>query len=137
MAAPPLILGALVMNLVSLGASIGVLVLIFQDGHLEDRLGFSSTGGIESVIPPLVLAFGFGLAAITAFIAVELRADRSPAAVQPHLLRLGEDSSRLPRSRELSAEVVLAQLRSIIADLLRMTGMGGLESTDAIPPLAS
>jgi uncharacterized membrane protein YgaE (UPF0421/DUF939 family) len=70
-------------------------------------------------------------------VAAELRADRSPAAVQPHLLRLGEASSRLPRSQELSAEVVLAQLRSIIADLLRMTGMGGLESTDAIPPLAS
>jgi uncharacterized membrane protein YgaE (UPF0421/DUF939 family) len=70
-------------------------------------------------------------------VAAELRADRSPAAVQPHLLRLGEESSLLPRSRELSAEVVLAQLRSVIADLLRMTGMGGLESTDAIPPLAS
>jgi uncharacterized membrane protein YgaE (UPF0421/DUF939 family) len=70
-------------------------------------------------------------------VAAELRADRSPAAVQEHLLRLGEASSMLPRSRELSAEVVLAQLRSIIADLLRMTGMGGLESTDAIPPLAT
>jgi hypothetical protein len=30
---------------------------------------------------------------------------------------------------------VLAQLRSIVADLLRLTGMGTLESTDAIPPL--
>ena len=42
----------------------------------------------------------------------------------------------MERTDELSAEVVLAQLRSIIADLLRITGMGSLEATDAIPPLA-
>ncbi|HET8616585.1 MAG TPA: MMPL family transporter [Actinomycetales bacterium] len=55
-------LKALLMNVVSLGASLGVLVLIFQDGNLEKLLGFTSTGAIESTIPPLVLAFGFGLA---------------------------------------------------------------------------
>ena len=54
-------LKALVMNVISLGASIGVVVLVFQDGHLQDLLGFASTGGIESTIPPLVLAFAFGL----------------------------------------------------------------------------
>ena len=52
---------ALVMNVISLGASIGVLVLVFQEGYLQDLLDFSSTGGIESTIPPLVLAFAFGL----------------------------------------------------------------------------
>ncbi len=53
---------ALLMNIVSLGACLGVLVLVFQRGHLEGLLGFTSTGGIESTIPPLTLAFGFGLA---------------------------------------------------------------------------
>jgi RND superfamily putative drug exporter len=53
---------ALLMNVVSLGASLGVLVWIFQEGHLEGLLGFTSAGGIETSIPPLVLAFGFGLA---------------------------------------------------------------------------
>ena len=55
-------LKALLMNVVSLGASLGVLVWVFQEGHLEGLLGFTSAGGIETVIPPLVLAFGFGLA---------------------------------------------------------------------------
>ncbi len=53
---------ALAMNVVSLGASFGVLVWVFQDGNGEDLLGFTSVGGIETVIPMLVLAFGFGLA---------------------------------------------------------------------------
>ena len=38
------------------------------------------------------------------------------------------------RTDVLSAEVVLAQLRSIVADLLMVTGMDSLEATDALPP---
>jgi RND superfamily putative drug exporter len=52
---------ALVMNIVSLGASFGVLVWVFQEGHLESVLGFTSAGGIDTTIPALVLAFAFGL----------------------------------------------------------------------------
>ena len=52
---------ALLMNVVSLGASLGVVVWIFQQGHLEGLMGFDSVGAIESTIPMLVLAFGFGL----------------------------------------------------------------------------
>jgi len=53
---------ALVINVVSLGASLGVLVWVFQDGNGESLLGFQSTGGIETIIPILVVALGFGLA---------------------------------------------------------------------------
>jgi len=53
---------ALLINVVSLGAALGVLVLIFQDGRFEDALGFRSVGGIEAIIPILVVSLGFGLA---------------------------------------------------------------------------
>jgi RND superfamily putative drug exporter len=53
---------ALFMNVVSLGASLGVVVWVFQDGVGDALLGFVSPGGVEVAIPPLVLAFGFGLA---------------------------------------------------------------------------
>lgn len=52
---------ALLMNLVSLGASLGVLVWVFQDGHLQGLLHFDSVGAVEVSIPVLVVAFGFGL----------------------------------------------------------------------------
>jgi len=52
---------ALLLNVVSLGAALGVIVLVFQQGHLEGLLGFDSVGAVESTIPLLVLAFGFGL----------------------------------------------------------------------------
>jgi RND superfamily putative drug exporter len=53
---------ALVTNALSLGASLGVLVWGFQDGHLAGLLGFTSTGGIETYVLAMVVAFAFGLA---------------------------------------------------------------------------
>ena len=53
---------ALVTNALSIVASLGVLVWAFQDGHLEGLLGFTSTGGIETYVLALVIAFAFGLA---------------------------------------------------------------------------
>lgn len=54
-------LKALLLNVISLGAALGVVVWIFQEGHLEGLLGFTSVGAVESLVPFLVLAFGFGL----------------------------------------------------------------------------
>lgn len=53
---------ALLTNVVSLGASLGILVWTFQEGHLTGLLNFTPTGGIETFVVALVLAFAFGLA---------------------------------------------------------------------------
>jgi hypothetical protein len=74
------------------------------------------------------------LAACATLIAEELEADRLPEAAQPALLEVARGTAQVERGPELSAEAVLAQIRSIAADLLRITGMGAVESTDAIPP---
>jgi uncharacterized membrane protein YdfJ with MMPL/SSD domain len=52
---------ALVMNLLTLSAAFGLLVLIFQDGRLEGLLGYTSQGAIESSQPILLFAVAFGL----------------------------------------------------------------------------
>src|SRR5439155_10146009 len=44
-------LTAIILNLLSVGAAYGVLVLIFQDGRLEGLLGYKSTGAITSWLP--------------------------------------------------------------------------------------
>lgn len=53
---------ALLTNAVSIAASLGVLVWAFQDGHLAGLLDFEPTGGIETYVVALVIAFAFGLA---------------------------------------------------------------------------
>ena len=52
---------ALLMNLLSLCAAFGLMVLVFQDGHLEWLFAFDSQGAIESSQPVLLFAVAFGL----------------------------------------------------------------------------
>jgi RND superfamily putative drug exporter len=52
---------ALVMNALSLGATLGVLAWVFQEGHLSGVLGFDSTGSLDVLAPVLVLLFALGL----------------------------------------------------------------------------
>ncbi len=54
-------LKAVIMNALSLGASYGLLVLVFQDGHLAGVLDFEPPGGIEATIPLILAAVVFGL----------------------------------------------------------------------------
>jgi uncharacterized membrane protein YdfJ with MMPL/SSD domain len=52
---------AIVLNLLSVAASYGVLVLVFQHGVGKGLLGFSTTTGIDPVIPLLLFVILFGL----------------------------------------------------------------------------
>jgi RND superfamily putative drug exporter len=54
-------LKAIVLNLLSVGAAYGVLVLVFQDGHGEKLLNFESVGGIAPWIPLFLFVILFGL----------------------------------------------------------------------------
>jgi uncharacterized membrane protein YdfJ with MMPL/SSD domain len=52
---------ALVMNIASISATFGILVLIFQDGRFQSLLGYTSQGALESTQPILLVALAFGL----------------------------------------------------------------------------
>jgi putative drug exporter of the RND superfamily len=52
---------AIVLNLLSVGASYGVLTWVFQDGHFEKLLGFKSNGGVVSWLPLFLFVILFGL----------------------------------------------------------------------------
>ena len=67
-------------------------------------------------------------------VAEELSADRMAVAARPALLEVAEATGRVERSEVLAAEAILAQLRSVVVDLLLLTGMDQMESTDALPP---
>ena len=54
-------LKAVLMNLLSVGAAYGVLVVVFQYGWLDGLIGFDSLGYVNALTPPLLLAIVFGL----------------------------------------------------------------------------
>jgi len=52
---------AIILNLLSVGAAYGVLVWIFQYGHLQGLLGFHSSGAVVTWLPLFLFTVLFGL----------------------------------------------------------------------------
>lgn len=75
------------------------------------------------------------LADVTDRVAESLERDEMAVDARAELVRIGRGTAEVERVADLSAEVVLAQIRSIIVDLLQVTGLDVLEATDAIPPM--
>jgi hypothetical protein len=67
-------------------------------------------------------------------VADELDADRMATEARPVLLAVGLGTAQVERTDDLNTDVLLAQIRSVVADLLLLTGLDELEATDALPP---
>ncbi len=117
-------LKALVMNVFSLGASLGVVTLVFQDGHLEGLLGFTSTGAVETTIPPMVLAFGFGLAMdYEVFLLSRIKEQRDLGRSNDEAVAAGlQRSGRIITSAALLVVIVFAGL--LVAQVLTVKQTG-------------
>jgi uncharacterized membrane protein YdfJ with MMPL/SSD domain len=55
-------LKTLAMNALTLGATFGILVFVFQEGRLEGLLDYRSQGALQLTMPVLLFAIAFGLA---------------------------------------------------------------------------
>ncbi|WP_062306163.1 MMPL family transporter [Demequina subtropica] len=114
----------LVINSLSLLATLGVVTWIFGEGHLEATLGFTSTGGIETYVAVIIAAFGFGLAMdYEVFLLARVKeyvdaGDDNDAAVRKGLQRSG----RIITSA--AAVVVLVFLGFALGDLLMIKEVG-------------
>lgn len=89
------------------------------------------------VIPTSYAALALALADATEAMGAELAAGRPAEGARKRLLAVAEITGDVERTASINAEVVLVQLRSIVVDLLGVTGMGQFEATDALPPVRS
>jgi len=92
------------------------------------------TAYYRRAVPPSYAMLAAELADAVELVAQELAADRMAEKARPAILAVGQATGHVERSDVLAAEVILAQLRSIVVDLLLLTGMGQMESSDALPP---
>jgi RND superfamily putative drug exporter len=115
---------ALVMNFLSLGATFGVLVLIFQDGRLEAPLNFTSTGGIEAILPVIIFAFAFGLSMdYEVFLLSRIKEFRDQGYDNDDSVRLGmQRTGRIITSAALL--VVIVFMGFVLGDLLAIKQTG-------------
>ena len=84
-------------------------------------------------VPRAYALLAADLAAACDQVADELHQNRMAVEARAALLAVGEATGLVDRAEELSAEAILAQLRSVVTDLLLLTGMDPLEATDSLP----
>ena len=85
-------------------------------------------------VPKSYSLLAFDLADAADGVADELEANRMAVDAREALLTVGEATGLVERAAEMNAEVLLVQLRSVVVDLLLLTGMTQIESTEALPP---
>jgi putative drug exporter of the RND superfamily len=119
-------LKALVLVVVSLGASLGVLVWGFQQGHLEGVMSFDSTGGIETLIPVLIVALGFGLSMdYEVFLLARIKELRDAGLPNDQAVAVGlQRSGRIITSAALVIVVVFLGFAAGELLVIKQTGIG-------------
>jgi uncharacterized membrane protein YgaE (UPF0421/DUF939 family) len=75
------------------------------------------------------------LAEVCRFIARELDEQRLPSAARDQLQEIGEASAHLQVIGSMSAVVILAQTRSMVVDLMELTGLDYHEARELIPDM--
>jgi uncharacterized membrane protein YdfJ with MMPL/SSD domain len=113
-------LKAILMNLLSIGAAYGVLVVVFQWGWLDGLFGFQSIGTISTINPPLILAIVFGLSMdYEVFLLSRIR---------EHYLRHGDN-------RRAVAEGLASSARTISSAALIMTAVFSVFALTGVPSI--
>ena len=117
---------SLLMNVLSLGAAFGLLVLIFQKGNLEGLLGYQSQGAIEISQPVLLFAVAFGLATDYAvFLLTRIKEARTAAASETEAVAIGlERTGRIITQAALLFCVAIGAFATSSVIFIKEVGVG-------------
>ncbi|HVO55162.1 MAG TPA: MMPL family transporter [Solirubrobacterales bacterium] len=117
---------SLLMNFLNLSAVFGLLVLIFQDGHLEGLLGFTSPGAIEQTMPILIFAVAFGLSTDYAvFLLSRIKEARDGGASDSESVAIGlERTGRIVTAAALLFAVAMLAFATSKIIFIKENGVG-------------
>jgi RND superfamily putative drug exporter len=116
----------LVMNLLTLSAAFGLLVLIFQDGRLEGLLAFDSQGALESTQPILLFAIAFGLSTdYGVFLLTRIKEARDAGASDTEAVALGlERTGRIVTAAALLFCIAIGAFATSEIIFIKQVGVG-------------
>ncbi len=117
---------ALVMNLLTVSATFGLLVLIFQDGRLEGPLGYTSQGALESTQPIFLFAVAFGLSTDYAvFLLTRIKEARDAGAGERESVALGlQRTGRIVTAAALLFAIALGAFATSEIVFIKELGIG-------------
>jgi RND superfamily putative drug exporter len=100
-------LKAVAMNLLSIAASFGILVAIFQWGWFGDILGVSREGPVEAFLPMMLFAVLFGLSMDYEVFLV--------SRIREEYLKSGDNSEAVARGLSVTSRVITAAAAIMVA----------------------
>jgi uncharacterized membrane protein YdfJ with MMPL/SSD domain len=107
---------AIVMNLLSVGAAYGVLVIVFQWGWLDSLLNYHAPGHVDTLVPPLLLAIVFGLSTdYEVFLLSRIR---------EHWLKSGDSRLAIAQGLAASARTITGAAAVIVCVFAVFVGTG-------------
>lgn len=121
---------ALLLNTLSLSATFGAMVWIFQQGHLSHLLGFTAIGYLNPTMPILMFCLAFGMSMdyevfVLSRIREEWLASNHTAADNTHAVALGiaRTGRIVTAAAALMATVFLGMVSSKVS-VMQMFGVG-------------
>ena len=119
-------LKAVVLNMLSLSATFGALVWIFQDGNLSEWLGFTATGSIEITMPILMFAIAFGLSMdYEVFLLSRIKEEHDAGRDNVEAVAVGlERTGRIVTAAAVLIAVVFVAFATSNVSFMKMFGVG-------------
>lgn len=117
---------ALLMNLLTVSATFGLLVLVFQDGRFEGLLGYTSQGALESTQPVFLFAVAFGLSTDYAvFLLTRIKEARDAGAGERESVALGlQRTGRIVTAAALLFAIALGAFATSEIVFIKELGIG-------------
>ena len=117
---------AVVLNLLSLSATFGSMVWIFQEGNLSEVLGFTSLGHIDLTMPILMFCIAFGLSMdYEVFLLSRIKEEYDHTGDNVASVAAGlERTGRVVTSAALLIAVVMVAFATSGVTMMKMFGIG-------------
>jgi RND superfamily putative drug exporter len=119
-------LKALVLNVLSLSATFGAMVWIFQEGHGQDLLGFTPTGSLAATIPVLMFCVAFGLSMdYEVFLLSRIKEEHDAGADNVRAVAVGlERTGRIVTAAAVLIAVVFLAFATSEVSFIKLFGIG-------------
>jgi putative drug exporter of the RND superfamily len=117
---------ALLLNLLSLTATFGAMVWIFQDGNLSNALNFTATGTIDGTMPVLMFCIAFGLSMdYEVFLLSRIKEEHDRHGDNTRAVAVGlEKTGRIVTAAALLIAVVFIAFATSGISFIKMFGLG-------------
>jgi len=114
------------MNVLTLSATFGLLVLIFQDGRLEGLLDYTSQGALEATQPILLFAIAFGLSTdYGVFLLSRIKEARDAGASDSESVAIGlERTGRIVTAAALLFSIAVGAFATSEIIFIKENGIG-------------